>query len=378
MISPTSSFYGSPEVDDARPPERCQVVVLGSGLAGLAIAGQLRTSGVDAIIIEEKRSAASGMATRGMGIASVLLLDSPHRLIAAVGLETAKAILKFSAEGVAAWGDSLDPCGIVYATKGQQEHDEVSLNMTALSELEIPAAPWNPSTSTGLSPGWYQSDGGTVNLERECRRMSHGIPIVLGTRAEAINDDGLDLSVQLSTGTRVRCDMVVMTGGAQITPWAADKFHPVRHQALATEPVHPFAPCPMHIQYGYTTVRQHPDGTVVMSGCRWATPHLEVGETDDGVIQPTIHARQFAFLNHHFPFCADAKVERQWSSIMTFSCDGLPVIGPLPGRPRIISCGGFGAYSPSLSLRAAQAVTQGILTGTSEGVPACFSTQRFE
>jgi glycine/D-amino acid oxidase-like deaminating enzyme len=313
-----------------------------------------------------------------MGIASVLLLDSPHRLIAAVGLETAKEILKFSAEGVSAWGDSLDPCGVVYATKGQQEHAEVTLNMTALSELGIRASPWSPSHSDGLEAGWYQPDGGTVNLEQECRRMSRSIPIALGTRALAINDDGFDLSVQLSTGATVRCDMVVMTGGAQITPWAADKFHPVRHQALATEPVNPIAPSPMHIQYGYTSVRQQTDGSVVVSGCRWATPHLEVGETDDGVIQPAVHERQTAFLRHHFPDCADAKVVRQWSSIMTFSCDGLPVIGPLPGRPRIIACGGFGAYSPSLALRAAQAVTQGILTGASEGVPACFSTQRFE
>jgi len=104
---------------------------------------------------------------------------------------------------------------------------------------------------------------------------------------------------------------------------------------------------------------------------------MEVGETDDSQINPIVDTRLKGFLHQHWPDLKAIPITHQWTGIMTFSCDGLPIIGPLPGRPRIIACGGFGAYSPSLSLRAAQAVVDGVTTGESSGVPTCFGTQRF-
>ena len=92
-----------------------------------------------------------------------------------------------------------------------------------------------------------------------------------------------------------------MTGGAHVTPWAADKFYTVRHQALATEPVSRVADAPMYIQYGYTGVRQLADGAVMVSGCRWATPHLEVGETDDTIVNQKVHRSLLGFLHRHWP-----------------------------------------------------------------------------
>ncbi len=378
MSSSSSSFYRPADGTSAPLPERAEVVVLGAGLTGLAIAGRLRNDGVDALVLEAKEAPAAGMATRGMGIASTLLLDPPFRLIEALGLETAASVLRFSGEGVRAWGDALDPSGVAYATKGAQEHAEVVQNLEALARLGLRARPWEAETASGLSAGWKLPTGGTLNLEKESHRLSAGVPVVTGARAVGIEDDGLDLAVELADTRRIRADLVIMSGGAQITPWAREKFHPVRHQAIATEPVPALLDVPIHAQYGYTTIRQLAGGEFMVSGCRWATPHLEVGETDDTFIHPDVHARLTGFLRQHWPQCSDARISHQWSSIMTFSCDGLPVIGPLPGRPRIISCGGFGAFSPSLALRAAQAVTDGVLTGESEGVPSCFTTQRFE
>ena len=62
---------------------------------------------------------------------------------------------------------------------------------------------------------------------------------------------------------------------------------------------------------------------------------------------------------------------------MTFSCDGLPIIGPIPGRPRFIACTAFNGRQYGLGLRAGKAVSQGILTGRAEGVPSIFKTGRF-
>lgn len=378
MLLPTSSIFHPPSVPHQPPPTRADVVVVGAGLTGLLIAQQLKQAGIDAIVLERGDAPGSGMATRGMGIVSIQLLDPPFRLIEAVGFERAKQILDFATEGVSEWKGTLQPSGVAYATKGAQEHSEVENNLEALQRLDIPARPWQPDSATGLLSGWILPSGGTLNLETVNATLTEGIRIHTGALATQIIDDGLDLSVCLHTGHRVRCELVIMTGGAQITPWTTDKFHSIRHQSIATAPAPTLTDMPLSIQYGYSQLRQLEDNTVMLSGCRWATPHMEVGETDDTVINEAVHRGLMGFLHHHWPAMTAVPVTHRWSSIMTVSCDGLPIIGPLPGRPRIISCGGFGGHSASLAPRAARAVIEGITTGISPGVPDCFRTQRFD
>jgi len=359
-------------------PSEAEVVIIGAGITGLSIAQRLKSQGIHALILERKGHVGAGMATRGMGIASVLLLDPPLRLIQAVGLDVAREITRFTQESVAMWGPRLNPVGVGYLPKGETETSEVKPNLQALEALGLPANPWDDHTLPHLGHGWHQPRGGTLEPTSTIADLADGLTVVTGETAIAIDDDGFDLLVRTQSGAAIRSALVIMTGGAQITPWAKTKFHPVRHQALATAPLHPILKRPVHFQYGYTSMRQTMDGQMVVSGCRWATPHLEVGETDDTVTNPAVHQRLKGFLAQHIPEAAETPITHRWSAVMTFSCDGLPVIGPLPGRPRIISCGGFGGFSPSLALRSAKAVVDGITTGSSPGVPRCFSTQRFE
>jgi glycine/D-amino acid oxidase-like deaminating enzyme len=374
----TASIWQPPVLTPQPLPDRASVVVIGAGVTGLSIAQRLISQGVDVLVVEAKDHIGCGMATRGMGIASVLLLDPPFRLIQAVGLDVAREITRFTRESVALWGPRLEPVGVGYLPKGETETQEVQENLAAMNALGLEANPWTDHAYPGIGQGWTQPLGGSLDGTAVVADLAHGIAIATGQRVVSIDDDQFDLAVRTQNGCTVRAELVIMSGGAQLTDWATSKFHPVRHQALATEALSPCVPFPIHMQYGYTSVRQAVGGQVVVSGCRWATPHLEVGETDDTVVHPAVHGRLHGFIGQHLPQLAEARITHQWSSIMTFTCDGLPVIGPLPGRPRIISCGGFGAFSPSLSLRAAKAVVDGITTGESPGVPECFSTRRFE
>lgn len=374
----TTSIWLPPSHECIDPPISTEVVVVGAGLTGLTIAQRLSAQGAKVVVLEKKGKIADGMATRGMGIASIMLLDPPFRLIQAVGLDIAKQITRFTREGVALWGPRIDPVGVGYLPKGKGECEELEDNLKALSMLGVAAEPWEDHGFPMLGKGWRQPQGGTFDPQTSMCELAKGVRIVANQKVVSIEDDGFDLMVHTDKNRRVRADLVVMTGGAQVTPWAKAKFHPVRHQALATEATEAVLPFPAHLQYGYTSIRQTVEGRIVAAGCRWASPHMEVGETDDTIINPAVHTKLMGFLHQHFPSTANLDVTHQWSAIMTFSCDGLPVIGPLPGRPRIISCGGFGAFGPSLSLRAAKAVVDGITTGESPGVPACFSTQRFD
>jgi glycine/D-amino acid oxidase-like deaminating enzyme len=68
---------------------------------------------------------------------------------------------------------------------------------------------------------------------------------------------------------------------------------------------------------------------------------------------------------------------RSWAGIAAFTCDGLPLVGPLPGHPRQVACVGYGGADWSFALRAGQAVADGLLTGETQGLPARFSPARF-
>jgi glycine/D-amino acid oxidase-like deaminating enzyme len=377
-LTPTPTVFAAPEPPGLPPPGRTQVAIIGGGLTGLAVASGLRDASVDVHLFEASPQVGSGMATCGLGIATTLLMDPPTRLIAAVGLSRATEILAFSTQGVAAWGDALTRSGVAYASKGDGEAAECEANLEALERLGIAARPWEDTASTGLGPGWHMPNDGVLDLGSVTASLSQGLSLSTHSRVVKIEDDGLDLAVLCEGGQRTLADLVIMTGGAQVTGWAADKFHPVRHQVLATAPTTPCIPVPMHIQYGYTSIRQLDQGQVLISGCRWASPHLEMGETDAAHIQPNVDAKLTQFLHSHWPRLCSVPLTHRYSAIMSFSCDGLPIIGPQPGRSRIISCGGFGAFSPSLTLRAAHAVVEGVTTGESTGVPECFSTRRFD
>jgi len=113
-----------------------------------------------------------------------------------------------------------------------------------------------------------------------------------------------------------------------------------------------------------------------VSGCRWASPHLEVGETDvlgDGPVVQRVRERIEAFLRDRLQ--VDAPVDAAGARVFANSPDGLPIIGPIPGDRRTIVAAGFGPSHVAWSVAAAHAIADGILEGGGS-VPRCVESQR--
>ena len=102
---------------------------------------------------------------------------------------------------------------------------------------------------------------------------------------------------------------------------------------------------------------------------------MEAGEADDTVVSQAVHEKLVQLTTRHRP---DAQTpSHQWSTIMTHTCDGLPLLGPIPGRSRVISCAGFAGHQATLGVGAARAIADGLLDENHIEVPELFALARF-
>ena len=126
-------------------------------------------------------------------------------------------------------------------------------------------------------------------------------------------------------------------------------------------------------QYGHLSFSAGADGALRWAGLRWATPHLEVGETDESAPTPAIDARLDAV--HARSLAAFGPKVAAWSVVHTHTCDNLPLVGPLPGQPRRALCLGFRDQQGALALESGRAVARGIL-GEDPALPSFLSPSR--
>jgi glycine/D-amino acid oxidase-like deaminating enzyme len=178
----------------------------------------------------------------------------------------------------------------------------------------------------------------------------------------------------------IKADVVIHAAGVaenQLDPFFGDKLYPVRFQMQRVRPTTELLP-PFSAQLSYLQGAPRPDGSFVLGGCRWATPHLEAGESDplvlSDVVDEKLNAIRGGLLTERL---GDAEVLERYAGIMTFSCDGLPIVGPIPGRVGHLACVGWNGRPWSHALRAAVAIRDGLMTGRSTGWPDLLTPQRF-
>jgi len=387
-ISPENLIVPTP----SPVPRQVDVLIIGAGLTGLAVAGFLAEGGASVVVLEARAGVGMGVSSRQVGHVQCGLGDNALRLEAAIGPKQTGEILSFCNENISmlqALG-VLNQCGTLSIAMSPQETKEMPQVVSVLKRQGVGASLWDPKTvnaslqSTGLGPACHIPNAGTVDptvlLKVLMTRLTAaGGQVVLNSSVDAVHENPNGISVTCR-GQPIQSEVVVLAAGAAMASLDAyflDKVHAVRTQALAIQSRKDRFKYACEAQYGYGFWRQSPAGHVLFGGCRWATPHLEVGETDDTVVVSAIHNKIRDMIQRNFPDLANQKILQSWSGIMAFTCDGLPIIGPVPGRSRVISCAGFNGHQHSLGLRAARIVADGLLHGHIGEMPQLFRPHRF-
>ena len=377
----------------ARPdplPAAVEVAVVGGGLAGLAVARRLARAGVQVHLLEARSDLALGGTGRDSGLVLPGTHDHAGRLADAVGAADAAKLLTWSARalsharGLGATGGALEVAWSI------DEAADLAAGIETLRAAGLAPVPWDLDplqrvgwpAGTGL-PGaaLFTPQAGVIEPRVALAQLWADARAAGATASTRARVTGIDSGpvLHLDDGRAVSCDAVVLCAGWQMTAFEAffgDKLYPVRHQHQLRVGG-PALPVGLSTQGGYLTARPRPGGGMVVSGARWATQHLEAGETDDTVVQVQVSAAQDRFVAQRLALWAPHPVVARWTSIATHTCDNLPLVGPIPGRPSLLVCAGWNGRPWAWALAGAQAVCDGLLTGRAHGVPARVSPRRF-
>jgi hypothetical protein len=336
------------------------VIVLGSGPAALTVSAGLRDAGVAVARVPTGSYDTEGSVLVGTS-------EHPHRLLAALGPERTRAYVDWSKRSVERLGPLQGGLRVGMRDEAQElaqsAHSARALGLadTLVSVdqvTELVGVPLGPGRRCALD-GWVDAAARMADLaDPETPVVPGQISHVSGTQVTTSQE-------------QVRGEMLIWAGGweqARWLPWFADKLQPVRHQWLISDrPADGRLQCSG--QHGY--LRWHPvDSGLLVAGARWATPHLEAGETDPSP-NPDVHAKLAVFLDALQPGAASTS---QHAEIRTHTCDNLPIVGPLDARR--IALTGFGQNEWALALAAADDVIAGVL-GEPSALPDLVHPSRF-
>ncbi len=299
------------------------VQVRGAGLAGRLIATALRDAGVEVRLVDPRPRPPPPVTCTVLGVHP----EHPWRFEAALGSARAAELSRFLQGGLG-FGADVERCGVEWVGPEAEEHDR---SVAAAARMGLRA--------TRTARGFVMHDAGRAAWP------------------------ALDMPVW---DTPVDAELEVLTtGGSASDPWLDDTITPVRWQgALAPSLTLPRP----EVRRQATTFAD--SGWVW--GARWATPHLEVGEREARP-EPRVHMalERVARQDH------DVAVAGGFAWIVGESCDGLPIVGPLPGRARVVVCGGFGFAGMSWAPACARAVVDGLLGRAADPIPAALRARRF-
>lgn len=335
---------------------REDVVIVGAGLAGLALARALRQLGVEPLVVDA-RGPAAGASGRNAGFVLRTHVTEYAALRSRVGAPLASALLAAAADNHAAIAQLAGADarmhragGSVMLATGDEEMRTLSEARRALEDASVRVRETSiPNGLAGFDACLRVEDDGEVHPGRVVRALASGV------RGALLGVTQLDAKGVGDGTMRIDADHVVVATNAWIgdlVPTLAPVLTANRAQMLATEPLPRTLDVPCYAGLGFDYFRQRDDGRVLLGGRR----HLFVDaeRTRDESTTPQVQAALETYLAAHLPFARGARIEERWAGIMAFTPDGLPLAGRAPvAGGEVWVLGGWTGHGLGLSLAVA-------------------------
>lgn len=363
----------------ARPPgrtlaadTRCDVVVVGAGITGALMAEHLTAMGKDVVLIDREREGFGSTAASTAMLQWEIDLQISE-LAALYGFEAAAEIYRMSFKAVEQLGELVGqlaiPCGFsprptVYLAAGEVGPRELLVEHEARRRAGLPGDFVEHADLLGrfgfdraaaiVSPG---------SAEADPLSLCHGL-IAMATkrgarllREEAVSYDGsgATAAVTLKSGRVVEAGAIVLATGYVMPDCVQDDLHRVASSwAVATVPQAPEALWPgralvWEASEDYCYCRTTTDGRIVFGGEDEEIEQPEAREALDEAKTEALRRRLHALLPK-----ARLDFSHSWSGAFGQTEDGLPLIGRVPGHPRLLAAYGYGGNGITFSFLASR------------------------
>jgi gamma-glutamylputrescine oxidase len=367
----------------------CDVIVVGAGIVGAAIAARLAYEGINTAVLEAQ-TVAGGATGRCAGMVLTGLAGHYKWAIDAYGRQKAREIWALTVEGRMRLVEAAVRMKVPVAHTGSlalaitdAEAEELEESATLLREDGFDA---RFSSSDPLERGFcaalHHPDDVTVDAAALTEALLALNNITTHERTEVYDlepeQDGVRVWAKDRTA-RCRAVVLAINGYASLfDPYFAEKVAPIRSLVLITPPLDQIVLEPSCCaNHGYEYCRQLPDRRLFLSS--WQSARSSHPETGHGMSQDQaetthIEARPddkvrdelLRFASRYFPNVEMHNAQR-WSGMMGLTPDGLPLLGRLPGLPQTHFAVGFGGRGLSWAFVVAERLAQLILNNSDPG-----------
>lgn len=364
----------------AQSEREVDFLVVGAGLAGCSAAYFARQLHNREVVITDARDVALGASGRNAGFMISGLDTYYHRAIEEYGHAVAREVWGMSQRSFGHWRAfiesspfpvPLDESGSLLLAESQEEANELELAARALDADKIDIEYYSRDP---LERGYHAAIKQPLDAGVQPYLLVKSIMAQCG--AELIVNNELYRLEQTGDCVRVYTRkhlfkarnvlLCVNAWAPLIDPYFIGKVTPTRAQCLVTEPIdHVPVPYCGYSDYGYMYYRSTFDGRFLLGGGR-QHHRAQEGDTTEDRISPGVQAYLDDYMKKYFPDVT-APVAHRWGGIMGFSCDGLPLVGTLPGRSRIGFAVGFTGHGLALAGATVERALERLISGRHAG-----------
>jgi sarcosine oxidase, subunit beta len=348
-------------------PARADVVIVGGGIMGLALAWELTGKGAGSVLVLESGYLCAGASGRnGGGVRAQWMTPTLIEL----AKESIDFMGRFAQElGINVWlrrggylflaNDAVTVSRLEEGAKLQRSHglstrmitaDEAADIVPELDKRRFLAAAWNPDDGV-VFPWpflWGYADGA----------RKRGAQVETFTQVTGLDvEDGAVRAVRTDRG-RVQAGRVVIACGAwspQVAAFAGVQLpnQPYRHEIVSSEPLKPFLGPLVSILGSGLYFSQSMRGEIVGGmGDPLDPPGL------DQTSSLRFLARYARALTEAMPRVGEVKLLRQWAGCYDVTPDNSPILGETPGVRGLLQMSGFVGHgfmmAPAVARRMAE------------------------
>lgn len=369
----TGAVWGRPApLPPASPPPSLDVLVIGGGITGLSLLHWLWRRGVKAAVVE-RMGVAAGASGRNAGFLLTGVADNYAVACRTHGRALARELWDFTAGnhdllldllGGAEVGHRRNGALTLAGVAGELEELRESAELLAEDSLGgafIDAPEEAPAWSRG---GLLMERDGVVDPVAACSALARCAPaasICEQVTVRALHSSAASVRVDTSAGEVVAGEVVVAANAWTAALIPGMPIAPVRAQMLASAAVTPSPPTgrPVYAHRGHRYWRRLDSGELLAGGCRELAAADEQTDADEPT--PAVQGHLDAFVAGLLG--APAEITHRWAGTMGFTPDGLPLVGPVPGMPRVWVCGGFTGHGLGMAAAAARAIADRLCGG---------------